>query len=68
MAGQDRAEKRGYEKAIVWVGKMRRLTDLVGGSAVEGNAAGGTLTETIDVLITVGVVATVKGDGIESYS
>jgi len=58
----------GMKKRLSGWGKMRRLTDLVRGSAVEGNAAGGTLTETIDVLITDGVVATVKGDGIESYS
>mmetsp|Transcript_10221 Transcript_10221/g.46890 ORF Transcript_10221/g.46890 Transcript_10221/m.46890 type:complete len:402 (+) Transcript_10221:3891-5096(+) len=48
------------------VGGVLGVLELVRGSAVEGNAAGGTLTETIDVLITDGVVATVKGDGIES--
>mmetsp|Transcript_3796 Transcript_3796/g.15492 ORF Transcript_3796/g.15492 Transcript_3796/m.15492 type:complete len:108 (+) Transcript_3796:1155-1478(+) len=48
------------------VGSVLGVLELVRGGAVEGNAAGGTLTETIYRFITVGVVATVKGDRIKS--
>lgn len=63
---RSRGTAGGMKKRFSREERLRRLTDLVRGGAVEGNAAGGTLTETIYRFITVGVVATVKGDRIKS--